>query len=77
MKKLTCMLLLGAALLAQTGCDDVLEDLHLDVSVYGSPGYHWSSPGGYYEDTYVDEYRYEETYYEESWYLDDSYFWPW
>ncbi|MFQ5806881.1 MAG: hypothetical protein ACE5I3_10565 [Phycisphaerae bacterium] len=77
MKKLTCMLLLGAALFAQSGCDDVLEGFSLDLGFYGSPGYYWSGPSGYYEDTYVEEYWYEETYYEESWYADDWYVWPW
>ncbi len=77
MKKLTCVLLLGAALLAQTGCDDVLEDFDLDFGYYGSPGHDWSGPGGYYEETYIEEeYWYEETYYEDSWY-DDWSFWPW
>jgi len=77
MKTLTCTLLLAAALFAQTGCDDLLEDFDLDVGFYSDPGYYWSEPGGYYEETYVEEYWYEDTYYEDSWYVDDWYFWPW
>jgi hypothetical protein len=76
------MLLLGATLCALTGCDDVLEDLSLDIGFYGVPGYSWSGTDTYYEDTYVEEYWYEETYYEDAYYEDTSYvddwsFWPW
>jgi hypothetical protein len=81
MRTLTCTLLLGATLLAGTGCDDILEGFGLDVAYYGDPGYCCSGPGGYYEDTYVveeyyDQYWYEETYYEDAWYAEWS-FWPW
>ncbi len=76
MKKLSCILLLGAALFAQTGCDDMLEDFDLDFVVYADPGRGRYCPDEYYQDVYVEEYWYEETYYEESWY-DDWYFLPW
>jgi hypothetical protein len=78
MKKLMCMLLLGAALLTQAGCDD-LEDL--EFALYGSPGCYSCGSSGYYEDTYVEEYWYEETYYEDTWYEDSWYddwlYWLW
>lgn len=77
MRKLTCTLLLGAALFTLAGCDDVLEDLDLDVTVYGRPGYSGYAPGGYYEETVVEEYWYEDTYYEDSYYDDGWSFWPW
>jgi hypothetical protein len=78
MKRLGCLMLLGAALLVPTGCDDVLEDFALDLGYYASPGYYSPGPGGYYEETYVEEeYWYEETYYEDTWYVDDWGFWPW
>ena len=75
MKRYGLILLLGAALVAQTGCDD-LDDLGLDIGFYGGPGYDRYGPEVYYEDTYVEEYWVEETYYEETWY-DDWYILPW
>jgi len=77
MRKLTCIVLLAAALGTQIGCDDVLEDFRLGFGYYNDPGYCWSCPGDYYGDTYVEEYWYEETYYEDSWYFDpwDTWFW--
>jgi hypothetical protein len=83
MRAMTCALLLGALLLTQAGCDDVLEDLDLDLGFYGSSGYCGGcGPPGYYEETYVEEYWYEETYYEDTWYGDSWFFdgwsfWPW
>ena len=83
MKRLSCLLLLAAALVAQSGCDDVLEDFNLDFGFCGRPGYSgycWSGPC--YEESYVEEHwyeetRYEDSWYEDSWYGDDWYFWPW
>jgi|GEM_PF-3242976 len=75
MKRLSMILLLGAAIVAQTGCDD-LEDFDLDLGFYGNPGYDRYGPEVYYEDTYVEEYWVEETYYEETWY-DDWFYMPW
>ena len=78
MRRLTYILLIGAALLTQTGCDDVLEDFSLDLGLWGDPGYCWSGPsGGYCEDTYYEEYWYEETYYEDWSYDEGWYLWPW
>ena len=58
MKRLSLILLLGAALLAQTGCDD-LEDLVFNVGYYADPGYGWYDTGGYYEEDYwYDEWFY-------------------
>jgi hypothetical protein len=72
MKRLSVILLLSAALLAPTGCDE-LEDIDLDFEIYADPGYGWYDTGGYYDDVYVEEYWYEETYYEDSWY--DWFYW--
>ena len=82
MRRLTRILLLGATLFALIGCDDVLEDLSLDIGLYGVPGYLWSGTDTHYEGTYVEEYEYEETYYEDTYYegtsyVDDRSFWPW
>jgi hypothetical protein len=73
MKRLSLILLFGAALLAQTGCDD-WEDLVFDFGYYADPGYGWYDSGGGCDGVYVEEYWYEETYYESSWY-DDWLYW--
>jgi len=69
---LLCVLLLGGTLLAQTGCDDVLEDLEdidIDLGLYDWPHYHHHACC---DEVYVEEYWYEETWYGDSWF-----FWPW
>ena len=74
MKRLSLILLLGSALLAQTGCDD-WEDFVVDFGYSADPGYGWYDSGGYYDDVYVEEYWYEETYYEEDYWYDDWFYW--
>ncbi len=74
MKRLSLILLLGSALLAQTGCDD-WEDFVVDFGYYADPGYGWYDSGGCCNDVYVEEYWYEETYYQEDYWYDDWFYW--
>lgn len=75
MKRLGYMLLLGAALIAQTGCDE-WEDFSVNLGYLGSPGYGWHGSNSCCRNDYiVQEYWVEETYYESSWY--DSWFDIW
>jgi hypothetical protein len=77
MRRLMIMLLLGAGLLAQVGCDDVLEDLEdIDVHFYGGPDcWRCGHDGYYYEEVYVEDYWYEDRYCEHSWW--DGWWWLW
>ncbi len=74
MKRLAAIVLIGAALFAQTGCDE----LDYAYSFYGEPGYYTDDvyyEDVYYEDTY-DEYWYDDSYSVDVWY-DDWFGWPW
>ena len=68
MKRLGSLLLIGTALLAQTGCDD--DGFSIDLGYFGVPSYGYGGYDVYYERPYVTEYWVEETYYEEAWYED-------